>query len=122
MSTPVQSPPPPVAPYYPPPSYPPPTYQSRRGVDSRSAIALALAIVGLVLGLPLGVPGLICGPIAYFMGRSAANRIKASAGVLGGHSLAVTAWILGIVATAAGAVVTLIWLVVLLVAISGPTT
>jgi hypothetical protein len=121
MSTPVQSPPPPVAPYYPPPPYPPPAYQGRQGVDSRAAIALAVAIVGLVLGLPLGLPGLICGPIAYFMGKSATARIKASAGALGGHSLAVTAWILGIVATAAGALVSLIWLVVVLISISGPT-
>ena len=80
-----------------------------------------IAIFGLILGLPLGIPGLVCGPIAYFMGKSALNRIAASAGALGGRNIATTAWILGIVATAAGAVITLIWLVLFLVAISTPT-
>ncbi len=80
-----------------------------------------VAIFGLILGLPLGVPGLVCGPIAYFMGKTANRRIDASGGTLGGRSLAMTAWILGIVATAAGAVITLIWLVLFLVAISTPT-
>ncbi|OLC16666.1 MAG: hypothetical protein AUH32_00795 [Actinobacteria bacterium 13_1_40CM_66_12] len=84
-------------------------------------VALVVAIFGLILGLPLGVPGLVCGPIAYFMGKSANRRIDASGGTLGGRSLAMTAWILGIVATAAGAVITLIWLVLFLVAISTPT-
>ncbi len=64
-------------------------------MDSRAVVALVLAIVGLVLGLPLGIPGLICGPIAYFMGKSASGRIDASAGALGGRSLAMSAWVLG---------------------------
>ena len=89
-------------------------------MDSRAVVALVLAIVGLVLGLPLGIPGLICGPIAYFMGKSASGRIDASAGALGGRSLAMSAWVLGIVATAAGAIITLIWLVLVLVMISTP--
>ncbi len=119
---PVQSPPPLVAPYYPPPSYPPPAYGGTQALDTRAVVVLVLAILGLVLGLPLGVPGLVCGPIAYFMGKSAVRRIEASAGALGGRNFAVTAWILGIVATAAGAVVTLIWLVLLLFAISAPSS
>lgn len=110
-----------IAPYHPPPSYPPPAYAGTQPLDNRALIALALAIVGLVLGLPLGVPGLVLGPIAYFLGRSAVTRIEASAGARGGRNLAVTAWILGIVATATGAVISLIWLVVLLVSISVPT-
>ena len=109
-----------VAPYHPPPSYPPPVYGRAQSVDGRAVVALVLAIVGLVLGLPLGIPGLICGPIAYFMGRSASRRIDASAGALGGRSLAMSAWVLGIVATAAGAIITLIWLVLFLVTISTP--
>ena len=119
LPNPTQSPAP-VAPYHPPPSYPPPVYDTAQSVDSRAVVALVLAIVGLVLGLPLGVPGLICGPIAYFMGRSSNRRIDASAGALGGRSLAMSAWVLGIVATAAGAIITLIWLVLLLVTISTP--
>lgn len=118
---PVQSPPP-VAPYHPPPSYPPPQYARRQALDNRAAVALTLAIVGLLLGLPLGVPGLVCGPIAYFVGRSAVSRIDGSAGALGGRNLAVFGWVLGVVATAVGAVVSLTWLVIWLVSISGPQT
>jgi hypothetical protein len=120
LPNPTQSPVP-VAPYHPPPSYPPPVYGRAQSVDSRAVVALVLAIVGLVLGLPLGVPGLICGPIAYFMGKSANRRIDASAGALGGRRLAMSAWVLGIVATAVGAIITLIWLVLFLVAISTPS-
>lgn len=116
----VQSPPPAVAPYYPPPSYPPPGYGANVALDNRAAVALVLAVLGLVLGLPLGVPGLVLGPIAYFMGKSAVARIEASAGALAGRNFAITAWILGIVATAAGAVISLVWLVVILVSVSGP--
>ncbi len=119
LPNPTQSPAP-VVPYHPPPSYPPPVYGRARSVDSSAVVALVLAIFGLVLGLPLGMPGLICGPIAYFMGKSASRRIDASAGALGGHSLAMSAWVLGIVATAAGAIITLIWLVLFLVTISTP--
>jgi len=95
-------------------------YDTAQSVDSRAVVALVLAIVGLVFGLPLGVPGLICGPIAYFMGKSANRRIDASAGALGGRSLAMSAWVLGILATGVGAIITLIWLVLFLVAISTP--
>ena len=116
---PVESPPT-VAPYHPPPSYPPPAYRSTQALDSRAVIALVLAILGLVLGLPLGLPGMVLGAVAYFMGRSAARRIQASVGALGGRSVAIFAWVLGIVATAAGAVVSLIWLVVFLVLVSTP--
>ena len=122
MSVPNQvQPPPPIAPYHPPPAYPPPQYRSSQGLDNRAVIALALAIIGLVLGVVLGIPGLICGPIAYFMGRSAARRIEASGGALGGRNLALFGWIFGIVATAVGAVVSLIWLVIYLYSVSGPT-
>ena len=119
IPNPTQSPAP-VVPYHPPPSYPPPVYGRARSVDSRAVVALVLAIVGLVLGLPLGIPGLIFGPIAYFMGKSASRRIDASAGALGGRSLAMSGWVLGIVATAAGAIISLIWLVLFLATISTP--
>src|SRR5260370_37546265 len=110
----------PVVPYPPPPSYPPPVYGKAQRIDSRAVVALVLAIVGLVLGLPLGIPGLICGPFAYFTGKSANRRIDASAGALGGRSLAVSAWVLGIVATAAGAIITLIWMGVFLIRVPTP--
>ncbi len=121
-AAPAQSPPPVIAPYHPPPSYPPPSYSGSGALDNRAPIALALAVLGLILGLPLGVPGLVFGPIAYFLGKSAVTRIDVSAGALGGRNMATTAWILGMVATAVGAVVSLIWLVVFLVSVSTQTT
>jgi hypothetical protein len=81
-----------------------------------------MAVLGLILGLPLGVPGLVFGPIAYFMGKSAVNRIAASAGARGGRNIASTAWVLGIVATGAGAVVSLVWLIIFLVSVSTPAS
>ena len=83
-------------------------------------MALLLAILGLVLGLPLGIPGMVLGAVAYFMGKASVRRIESSAGALGGRNSAMFGWVLGIVATAAGAVVSLIWLVVILVLISTP--
>ena len=81
---------------------------------------LAMAIVagmseasGLLFALPLGVPGLIAGPIAYFLGKGSKQRIAESNGALGGTSFANAGRILGIVATAVGAVVTLIYLILL---------
>jgi hypothetical protein len=121
-AAPAQTSPPAIAPYHPPPSYPPPSYSGTGALDNRAAIALALAVLGLVIGLPLGVPGLVFGPVAYFLGKSAVSRIEVSAGALGGRNIARTAWILGIVATAAGAVVSLIWLVVFLASVSTQTT
>lgn len=115
------SPPPLVAPYHPPPSYPPP--QAAAGSPPGHAVtSFGLAVLGLVLGIPLGVPGLILGPIAYFLGKAALRRIDASAGALGGRSLAMTGWIIGIAATAIGAITTLFWLILFLIAISSPET
>jgi hypothetical protein len=76
--------------------------------------------MGILLGLPFGLPGLALGPMGYFLGRSAVARIDSAPGTAGGRSLAVTGWVLGIVATAVGAVVSLAWLVLLLVVISTP--
>ena len=80
------------------------------------------AIAGIVLGLPLGIPGMVLGTLAYFLGRSSVQRIDGSQGTLGGRSMAVAAWVLGIVAMIIGSVITLIWLVVFLFAISQPAT
>jgi hypothetical protein len=81
---------------------------------------LLAAIGGIVLGLPLGIPGMVLGTLAYFLGKSSVSRIDASQGVLGGRSMAVAAWVLGIGAMIVGSLITLIWLVVFLVAISQP--
>lgn len=49
------------------------------------------------------------------------SRIESS-GAPGGRGMAVSAWVLGVVAMAIGSTVSLIWFVVLLVVTSGPTT
>jgi len=110
-----------VAPYHPPPTYPPP--QMAAGSTPGQAItSFGLAVLGLLLGLPVGVPGLVLGPVAYFLGKAAVSRIDASSGALGGRSLAMTGWIIGVAATAIGALVTLFWLILFLIAISSPET
>lgn len=109
----------PVTPYHAPPSFPPP-FRGTPKLDNKALVSLLVAIAGLILGLPLGLPGLVCGPIAYFMGRSAVARIDESAGALGGRGLAMTAWIMGIVATSVGAVVSVILVVLYLITIAGP--
>jgi len=50
------------------------------------------------------------------------RRIDETPGTAGGRSVAVMGWVLGVVATAIGAVISLVWLVLLLVVISAPTT
>ena len=85
-------------------------------------MSVTASVLGILLGLPFGLPGLALGTYGYFMGRSAVSRIDGAAGASGGRSLAVTGWILGIVATAIGAVVSLAWLVLILVSLSTPQT
>jgi hypothetical protein len=79
-------------------------------------------VAGILLGLPAGIPGMALGTLAYFLGRSAVSRIDSSQGALGGRSVAVAGWVLGVVAMAIGSVVTLVWIVVVLVATSQPAT
>ncbi|HYL08397.1 MAG TPA: hypothetical protein VEU76_07590 [Candidatus Udaeobacter sp.] len=81
-------------------------------------ISLLAGIAGLVIGLPLGIPGMVLGPFAYFLGKSAVGRIDESKGELGGRSTAVAGWVIGAIATALGALVTLVWFIVLLVTVS----
>ena len=101
-----------IAPYYPPPAYPPPPTDA--GTDAKAVASLGFAILGLIFALPLGLPGLIAGPIAYFLGRGARARIAESGGALGGAGAANAGRILGVVTTVVGALVTLLWLVVIL--------
>jgi hypothetical protein len=111
-----------VAPYHPPPSYPPPSLGKAAPADGQAIGSLAVAVLGITLGLPFGLPGLVLGAIGYFMGKAAIRRIDSSSGSVGGRSLAAAGWVLGVVATAIGAVVSLVWVVVLLVAISSPAS
>ena len=110
----------PVAAWYPPPTHEPAKEQTQ-GHNGRGITALVLAVFGVLLGLTFGVPGMILGTIAYFLGRSAVSEIDAS-GATRNRSVAVSARILGIVAMAIGSIVTLVWFVVLLVVVAGPTT
>ena len=72
----------------------------------------------LIFALPLGLPGLIAGPIAYFLGKGSRARIAESGGALGGAGTANAGRILGIITTAVGALVTLLWFVVILNALN----
>jgi hypothetical protein len=83
---------------------------------------MVAAIAGIVLGLTLGVPGMVLGTLAYFLGRSAVNRIDSSQGTLRGRSAAGASWVLGAIAMGIGAAVTLAWLIVLLNAVAQPTS
>jgi hypothetical protein len=115
-------PPHPVAQWHPPPSYPPPSQPRAHGAtDGRAVASLLSAIAGIVLGLPFGIPGMTLGALAYFVGKSAVNNIDSSNGAVGGRGMAVTGWVLGAVAMAIGSAVTLVWLVVVLVAVSQST-
>lgn len=100
------------APYYPPPSYPPPPTQSR-GSDPKAVASVVFAILGLVFALPLGLPGMIAGPIAYFLGSGARTRILEAGGARGGIGVANTGRILGVITMVVGAVVTFLWLIVI---------
>jgi hypothetical protein len=101
-----------IAPYHPPPAYPPPPTDA--GTDAKAVASVGFAVLGLIFALPLGLPGLIAGPIAYFLGRGARTRIAESGGTLGGVGAANAGRILGVVTTVVGAVVTLVWIIVIL--------
>jgi hypothetical protein len=114
-------PPPVSAPYHPPPAYPPPTGSTPAVSDGWAVSSLVFAILGLIFAIPLGLPGLIAGPIAYFVGKSARQRILESKGALSGGSAANAGRILGVITTIVGAIVTLVWLVVILNALNDVT-
>jgi len=81
-------------------------------------MSVVTAIIGIFFGLFIGVAGLVLGPIAYFLGKSALSRIDSSEGKLGGRGTAVAGWVMGVVATAIGALVTLVWFIIILIIIS----
>lgn len=75
--------------------------------DNRALVSLLAGLLGLLLSF-LGLPGLVLGPIAYFLGKSSIRRIDESKGELGGRSTAMAGWVMGVVATALGALASLI--------------
>jgi hypothetical protein len=105
--------------FYPP--YPPPPLAMHGRTDGRATASMLAGIAGLLL-VPLGLPGLTLGPVAYFLGRSSLGRIQESKGALGGRGTAVAGWVMGVIATAVGAAITLVWLVLLLISISTPSS
>jgi len=109
-----------AAPWYPPPSYPPPRVKASGAKDGRAIASLIVAIAGIVIGLPMGIPGMVLGTLAYFLGKSSVSRVDTSQGALGGRSVAVAGWVLGVVAMAIGSAVALVWVVVVLVATAQP--
>jgi hypothetical protein len=111
-----------VAPYHPPPAYPPSNLGRSVPTDGRAITSLVASSIGILLAVPFGLPGLALGPFGYFVGRSAITRIDASPGTSSGRGLAVVGSVLGAAATAIGAVVSLAWLVLVLVALSTPPT
>jgi len=129
-----------IAPQYQRPIYPAPRPPAGR-TETRSLVSLilgisslTLAMVAFLLGLVavltglgqlldfllLGLPAMIVGPVAFFLGRSAVGRIAASPQTFGGHTTAVAGWVIGVVGTAGGAAVFLIWWVLVLLANFGP--
>ena len=81
-------------------------------------MSVVAAILGILFGLFTGIAGLVLGPIAYFLGKSAVSRIDSSEGKLGGRGTAVAGWVMGAVATAIGAGVTLLWFIIFLILVS----
>jgi hypothetical protein len=73
------------------------------------------AILGILFGLFTGIAGLVLGPLAYFLGKSALGRIESSEGKLGGRGTATAGWVMGAVATAVGAVVSMVWFILFLI-------
>ena len=109
--------------------------------EGRTVLSLLLAVFGLLLALTggllsvlafftfngdllnallLGFPAMIFGAIAYFLGRSGVARIAESPSTRGGGSTAVAGWVIGIITTALGAIVTLTWIVLVLLANNPP--
>jgi hypothetical protein len=56
--------------------------------DQMAIWSLVIAGVGLLGLCCFGVGGLILGPVAFFMGGSSLNRIRASNGAVGGDTVA----------------------------------
>jgi hypothetical protein len=78
-------------------------------------MAVVAGLIGILFGLFTGIAGLVLGPVAYFLGKSAVSRIDSSEGKLGGRGTAMAGWVMGAVAAAIGAGVTLVWFIFILI-------
>lgn len=129
-----------IAPYYQRPYYPAPAPPSGR-TEGRTLASLLLAVFGLLVGMTgillavlglltlngpllnallLGLVGMALGALAYFLGKSAISRIAEEPTTKGGRPTAVAGWVIGSVSAAFGALSTLVWIVLFLIANFGP--
>ena len=105
-SPPSYTPPGGSSPYGQPPVYSPASgYVASRPTDSQATLSLVFGLLSLTCCLS------ILGPVAFFLGNSSLNRIRASGGTIGGEGLANAGRILGII----GSVILVLWVIVILV-------
>jgi hypothetical protein len=81
--------------------------------------ALICGILACVLWLCYGIPGLVLGPVAFFLGLTARRRIRASGGMLSGDGMALAGMILGPVGFGLGILVVLFYVGVFALIASG---
>ena len=72
--------------------------------DSQATVALILGILSICC------VGIILGPIAYFLGTGALNRINASGGTVGGASIAQAGRVLGIIGAVLSFLAIIVWI------------
>jgi hypothetical protein len=77
---------------------------ANRPTDSQATLSLVFGLLSLTCCLS------ILGPVAFFLGNSSLNRIRASGGTLGGEGLANAGRILGIV----GSFILVAWVLVVI--------
>lgn len=96
-----------------PPVYPPPPPFSaapgyavaNRPTDNQATLSLVFGLLSLTCCLS------ILGPVAFFLGNSSLNRIRASGGTIGGEGLANAGRILGII----GSFILVAWVLLVIV-------
>jgi hypothetical protein len=81
-------------------------YPAMAGTDGFAVASLVCSIVALPAVFVYGFPAIILGLIGFFFGRAALKRIRASGGAKGGHGVATAGWIIGLIATVLGLLVT----------------
>ncbi|KQW46890.1 hypothetical protein ASC77_16930 [Nocardioides sp. Root1257] len=99
-----------------------PAYPYATQAPPTDGLALGSMITGiaaLVLSCAYGL-GLLASPVALVLGKVSLNRIKRSQGQLGGHGLALTGFILGIIGTVLLVLAIAVLVVIIIVAINDP--
>jgi hypothetical protein len=110
-------PPPPPGSYG---GYPPGAgYPATPRNDGMAVAALICGICAVVLWLCYAVPGLVLGPIAFFLGLSSRRRIAASGGALTGSGLALAGIITGAIGFGLAILYALVFIVFIALGVSG---